>query len=166
MRFGVLTTMIKILTFGLSLMVLVMTVGCSVSSEHDDSSAAHGVVKKLQQQYAHWKGTPYALGGLSHKGIDCSGFVYLTFLNQLGISLPRTTEYLAKTGSSVPLHDIQPGDLVFFKTSYFDRHVGIYLGDNQFIHASSSKGVMISHLTDNYWQRHYWQTRRIGFSLE
>ncbi|PHS23173.1 MAG: peptidase P60 [Methylophaga sp.] len=115
----------------------------------------------LQAQYNSWQGVPYRLGGLSKKGIDCSGFVYLTFKDQFGITLPRTTESQVKRGTRVYIGELQTGDLIFFKTAWRTRHVGIYLSDGQFLHASTSKGVIISRLDNVYWKKKYWRAQRV-----
>lgn len=116
---------------------------------------------RLLQQYAAWAGTRYRAGGLSRKGIDCSGFVYLTFQKLVGMELPRSANQQAALGQKVPAKDLRTGDLVFFKTGRRGRHVGIYLGQGRFIHASTTKGVTISSLTDRYWSRKYWQATRL-----
>ena len=116
--------------------------------------------QRLLSQYQQWKGVRYRLGGLSRQGIDCSGFVQRTFVEQLGIAVPRTTEQQSRIGTPVPRHALSSGDLVFFKTGFKARHVGIYVGDGQFLHASSSNGVMLSGLEDYYWKDRFWQARR------
>ncbi|PHS33082.1 MAG: peptidase P60 [Methylophaga sp.] len=115
----------------------------------------------LQAQYNNWQGAPYRLGGLSKKGIDCSGFVYLTFKDQFGLILPRTTKLQVKQGERVSARKLQTGDLIFFKTAWRTRHVGIYLSDGRFLHASTSKGVIISRLDNVYWKKKYWTSRRV-----
>jgi cell wall-associated NlpC family hydrolase len=124
-----------------------------------DSSTVHDI---LYAQYYDWKGVKYEIGGLSRHGIDCSGFVYVTFKSKLGIVLPRTTEAQVEKGKSVDKDELRPGDLVFFKTGWFERHVGIYVGHGRFLHASTSSGVTISRLGDSYWKSAYWKARRIG----
>ena len=119
------------------------------------------VRQKLLDQYRQWKGVKYRLGGLSRSGIDCSGFVYRTYRELLGIAVPRTTEHLARTGTPVPRNDLSSGDLVFFKTGLKARHVGIYVGEGRFLHASTSNGVMLSGLEDHYWQDRFWHARRL-----
>jgi cell wall-associated NlpC family hydrolase len=116
---------------------------------------------KLYAQYREWKGVRYRIGGLSKSGIDCSGFAYLTFRSKLGITLPRSTRQQARLGSFVKKKNLQTGDLLFFKTGVTTRHVGIYLEKHRFLHASTSKGVIISNLDDDYWKSHYWQAKRI-----
>ena len=119
------------------------------------------VYKRLNQHYSHWKGTPYELGGLNKNGIDCSGFVHVTFREAFGMQLPRTTEDLAAAGRKIGKNQLDVGDLVFFKTGISKHHVGIYIGNQQFIHASTSNGVMKSSLSNPYWSRHYWKSTRL-----
>lgn len=119
------------------------------------------VKKKLLKQYSRWKGTRYKLGGLTKKGIDCSGFVYITFQSKLGIELPRSTKSLVKMGNKVSKDELRPGDLIFFKTGFFTRHVGIYLNNSKFLHASVKRGVTISNLKNRYWESKYWISKRI-----
>ncbi|QZN94220.1 NlpC/P60 family protein [Symbiopectobacterium purcellii] len=121
------------------------------------------VISQLNEQLTQWRGTPYRYGGLDHRGIDCSGFVYLTFRDRFGMQLPRTTEAQTELGSRIDRDDLMPGYLVFFKTGSGSSglHVGIYDKDDQFIHASTSQGVMRSSLDNVYWKRAYWQARRI-----
>jgi cell wall-associated NlpC family hydrolase len=115
----------------------------------------------LQKQYVAWKGVPYKEGGNSKRGVDCSGFVHLTFKNALGVNLPRSTKLLLKTGTPISRQQLSVGDLVFFKTGGSKRHVGIYIGKGQFIHASTSKGVIRSNLKSPYWSKHYWKSKRV-----
>ena len=103
-------------------------------------------------------GTPYRLGGTTPTAFDCSGFTQYTF-NKEGLSIPRTTGQQMATGTPVSKSNLEVGDLVFFNTSGRGvSHVGIYSGSNNFIHASVSKGVMVSSLDDPY----YWKSRYIG----
>ncbi|PSW05186.1 NlpC/P60 family protein [Photobacterium lipolyticum] len=112
--------------------------------------------------YDAWKGTPYRLGGTSKRGIDCSAFVQVGYFSVYDKMLPRTTSELVKLGQSVSVTNAKEGDLVFFKTGYRLRHVGIYLGNSEFLHASTSQGVIISRLDNPYWRRAFWQVRRIN----
>jgi len=122
----------------------------------DNRSSYQSTTKqKLMSQYYEWKGTPYKLGGLSKRGVDCSGFVQITFKNQFSKILPRTTQLQAGVGTKISKSQLRPGDLVFFQTSYNVRHVGIALGNSEFLHASTSKGVMISNLSNPYWRKVY-----------
>jgi cell wall-associated NlpC family hydrolase len=116
----------------------------------------------LLEQYLDWAGVPYRMGGASRQGLDCSGFARLTYLQRFGIELPRDTSAQLSSGSQVPRSGMRPGDLVFFQTGAFDRHVGIYLGELQFLHVSASTGVMLSRLDDEYWQPRFRYAIRVG----
>ena len=134
--------------------------GCGYSM---DSHHPALVLETLYQRHEQWQGTPYQLGGRSQQGIDCSGFVALTFNQEFGIQLPRTTAAQAQLPGSVKKAELQTGDLVFFKIPQQKKyyHVGIYLEDHQFLHASTSQGVTVSDLHDDYWRTHFWQAVRV-----
>ncbi|WP_028302396.1 NlpC/P60 family protein [Oceanospirillum beijerinckii] len=124
-------------------------------------SDAQAVKAALYREYQYWKGTRYTLGGTSKKGVDCSGLIYVVYKKQFGIELPRTTLYQSKTGVWIKQNSLRPGDLVFFRTGSKVRHVGIYVEGNQFLHASTSKGVILSRLDNPYWKEKYWHSRRM-----
>ena len=124
------------------------------------SSSDTPVSYKLKSHYNEWRGVKYREGGLSKNGVDCSGFVHLTYKHKLNKRIPRSTELLSSTGHKVNKQKLQPGDIVFFKTGWKKRHVGIYTGKGEFIHASSSRGVMKSKLSNPYWSDAYWMARR------
>ncbi len=113
------------------------------------------------QQYL---GVPYAYGGTGNGGFDCSGFTMHVFSN-FGISLAHGATPQLNNGYEVSMSDLQPGDLVFFfgtyNTSSAASHVGIYIGGGQFIHASSSSGIIISSLSESYYASRYLTARRI-----
>ncbi|OTA15829.1 lipoprotein [Xenorhabdus vietnamensis] len=121
------------------------------------------VIAQLRDQLDQWHNTPYLYGGLDKHGVDCSGFVYRTFYDRFNIQLPRTTSEQTKLGTRISKDDLMPGDLVFFKTGTGKSglHVGIYDTNNEFIHASTSKGVIRSSLDNVYWRRVFWQARRM-----
>lgn len=109
-------------------------------------------------------GVNYKFGGNSpDTGLDCSGFVRYVFLQSAGISLPRSSKDQAKVGKVVDKSQLEPGDLVFFNTRRFQfSHVGVYLGDNKFVHSPSRGGsVEVVNLGDRYWQKAYNGARRI-----
>jgi len=134
---------------------------CSFSPEMPDSSADSDMRKQLYAQYGEWRGVRYRNGGLSKAGIDCSGLVYLTYRDRFGVQLPRNTRDLANVGAPVPARQWRTGDLVFFRISKWTNHVGIYLEDGRFLHASTSSGVMISHVDEPYWRQRYWKATRL-----
>lgn len=115
----------------------------------------------LLSQFDEWKGTKYKYGGLSKDGIDCSGFIYETYLTKFGIKLPRQSIIQGKVGVDASVELLQPGDLVFFKTGITARHIGIYIDKGEFLHVSETSGVTKSNLSDPYWQRRFWKARRI-----
>jgi peptidoglycan endopeptidase LytE len=106
-------------------------------------------------------GTPYRWGGADHRGVDCSGLVILAFEGRA--RLPRTSYGQWKVGTPVPVSDLLPGDLVFFNTNGTGAgHVGIFIGDRQFVHGSSAgRGVVISSLDDPFYRRTYIGARRV-----
>ena len=119
------------------------------------------ISRALLAQHSNWQGTPYRLGGVDRQGIDCSAFTKLTYRQLFNIHLPRTTEAQAYYGESISKSHLRPGDLVLFKTvGGKQRHVGIYLQEDTFVHASTSKGVTLSKLSNPYWQQHYWKAIR------
>ena len=144
----------------LMMLIIFMTLSCSHS---DRSINTDTVLDRLYQHHELWRGTPYQLGGMSRQGIDCSGFVQLTFAEQFGVQLPRTTGAQSKLKPNIKRHDLRAGDLVFFKIPKQRKlfHVGIYLEDGRFLHASTSQGVVVSTLTTDYWQDNYWQSIRV-----
>ncbi|MCE3203109.1 C40 family peptidase [Paenibacillus sonchi] len=107
-------------------------------------------------------GTPYVWGGTTAAGFDCSGFILYIMEKFNAGDLPRTTGSQAKAGTEVSKDDLRLGDLVFFNTfGNGVSHAGIYIGDGQFAHSSSSKGVRISKLSDSYYRDRYVTARRV-----
>ena len=133
----------------------------SAKSSDQDMSPEDLLYVLLRNEYTHWVGSPYKYGGNTLNGIDCSSLVQQVFENSFNIDLPRTTEYQVKKGISIKKSELEVGDLVFFKTGRRTRHVGIYMGDDEFFHVSTSQGTKISSLSNVYWKKHYWQSRRI-----
>jgi len=110
--------------------------------------------------YREWEGVPYRWGGTSKLGVDCSGLTQNAYRAVPHISIPRTTAEQIRAGQRVSLSNARPGDLIFFDTGY--RHVGVWIGQNKFFHASSSKGVTLSSLASSYWTRAFREVRRIS----
>ncbi len=125
-------------------------------------SNVEAVKRSLYAQLKEWKSVRYDYGGLSKKGVDCSGFVYLTYLENFGLVLPRAAVDQSNLGRPIEQRQLLPGDLVFFITGRASKHVGIFVEDRQFIHASKSRGVMLSSLDDVYWSKKYWKAKRIN----
>lgn len=128
-----------------------------------DTSATSRISQLLQRALA-LLGTPYRWGGTSpEKGFDCSGLVGYVFRNALGIELPRISRDMARTGQLIAKRDeLAEGDLVFFGRKGRVDHVGIYVGEGQFVHAPSrGKDVTISSLESGYWGGKFMQARRL-----
>jgi len=154
------------------------------AAEHADTLQSSGPVGTVQAvmktlpdaiqsllRYAlNQDGVSYQWGGTSpENGFDCSGFVRNVFDHAEGVLLPHSARALSLIGNRIKMAELQPGDLVFFRLiRHTVSHVGIYLGNNQFIHASSfrSGGVKISNLTDGYWAKHFTLARRLDLPDE
>ncbi|MBR1543663.1 MAG: C40 family peptidase [Muribaculaceae bacterium] len=120
--------------------------------------------KRLREEVKAWMGTPYKYGGHSKNGTDCSGFVMEVFKAVYDIKLERNSAKIYENNcKKIKKNDLREGDLVFFITGSKNRisHVGIYLNDGDFVHASSSKGVTINNLTQRYYTNHYAGSGRV-----
>ena len=102
-----------------------------------------------------WYGTPYRLGGTTKKGVDCSAFSQFLFASVYGLSIPRTAREQYNLTNRISRTELREGDLIFFNTHGGISHVGVYLQNNKFVHASTSGGVMISDIFDEYWARKF-----------
>jgi len=119
---------------------------------------------KLAMEAKRYIGIRYRYASsLPSRGFDCSGFVYY-LLQRQGVTVPRTASAMFSVGKPVKRSELRPGDLVFFKTTPRERitHVGVYIGDGKFVHASSAKGrVIVSSLTTGYYAHRYVGARRM-----
>src|SRR5690625_3320876 len=102
-----------------------------------------------------WYGITYKCGGVSRTGIDCCACTCIMLVMVYVISLPRSVREQYRFGNRISKSDLMQGDLVFFNTTGGVSHVGVYLSNNKFVHASASSGVMISDLDDVYFSRRY-----------
>lgn len=130
------------------------------SKKNSYVSKKENLNNNLLSFYDDWKGTKYRLGGTSKKGIDCSSFVQQAMKNSSNITLPRSTYQQINMGETIKKSELQMGDLVFFKTGR-TNHVGIYIENGKFMHASTKKGVTISKLDNIYFKKNYWKAQRI-----
>lgn len=135
----------------------------SEESEMSGKGKSGSVVGQLEAIQREWKNTPYRLGGTTQKGIDCSAFTQMVYRRVYGIELPRMTVDQAKQGRQVRKSDLKAGDLVAFKTGRGPngRHIGVYVKNGEFMHASTRRGVIFSSLNSPYWSKAYWQARRL-----
>lgn len=132
--------------------------------EGEEQVTAMGIANKaIMDEIVDWFGTPYRFGGSTSKGIDCSAFTQTVFFNAAKIELPRTARTQIDAGKKIKRKDLQFGDLIFFHTysRRFASHVGIYLGDNLFAHASSRYGVTVSSLESTYYKKRFIGGRRL-----
>lgn len=146
-----------------------MIAGCATTQDPQPGSIAEPAAANRSQPREDllrtgiqpWLGTPHRMGGLSRRGVDCSGLTVNLYRDLFGIRLPRTTRAQMRTGRWVDRGQLTPGDLVFFKPVKKYHHVGIYLGDGEFVHTSTRQGVMVSRLDDDFWQSCYLTGRRL-----
>ena len=117
---------------------------------------------RLLEQVDEWYGTRYRMGGTSKTGIDCSAFVQTVCLSAFALALPRTAREQYRDCEKISATELKEGDLVFFNTTGGVSHVGIYLRNNKFAHASSSQGVTVSDLFDPYYLKRYIGAGRIS----
>lgn len=144
-----------------------LVAGCGQSEEE----ILARIEKQLRELAAEWDGTPYRDGGTSREGIDCSGLVQTLYREVFDQELPRSAKAQEKACLEITVESLRPGDLIFFRTKgigpfFKRRHVGVYLSDREFVHASSSKGVTISSLDDHYWKTKFHKAARISAGEE
>ncbi|MCJ8015180.1 C40 family peptidase [Paenibacillus sp. KQZ6P-2] len=129
---------------------LIFSMGTSVFADSSLNNVVHKTI-----------GVSYKTGGTTTSGFDCSGYTQYVY-KKLGISIPRQSSAQYKKGTSVSKSNLKPGDLVFFNTTGAGvSHVGVYVGNGQFAHSSSSKGVTISKLSNSYFAPRYVGAKRI-----
>lgn len=159
--------------------VLLLATGCSSSRKvsrgsdgavsvrqaaADAAGRAPESVRPLVEEAYRWIGTPYSYGGKTRSGTDCSGFLQSIYRNALGISIPRSTREQSDFCANIKAERLEPGDLVFFNSNGRKgkvSHVGLYVGDGKIVHASSSRGVIESSLSEKYYTKHYNHSGRV-----
>ena len=164
---------IKFFLLLLSLFVLV-SCGSSKKSishrdpvEHISKGKTNKTANKIVDYAMRYEGTPYRFGGENKRGMDCSGLVYISFMNE-GISLPRTSRAMSLEGERLKLKEVGKGDLLFFQTDKNRKvvnHVGLVVGVSRdgirFIHSTTSRGVIVSNLEQAYWKNAFLMARRV-----
>ena len=109
----------------------------------------------LLKSFENWKGTRYAFGGDSSRGIDCSALTRRVYREVFSFELPRVTKDQIKVGRHVSRNNLKPGDILYFRPDGKYNHTAVYLGNSLFINASSSKGVILSSLEHSYWSKYF-----------
>ncbi|MFV8225048.1 C40 family peptidase [Christiangramia aquimixticola] len=129
--------------------------------------AVENVAEEIAANAKKFEGTKYKYGGTTESGMDCSGLVYVSFLEE-GISLPRTSRDMSLQGRRLYLDEVTQGDLLFFETNKNRKvinHVGLVVAVNDehiyFIHSSTSRGVIISSLSESFWKNNFVMARRV-----
>ena len=157
----------------IALLLLLLLGACSTTRQdvpapvtlHNDEAQMNNLAIYAMSLYD----TPYQYGGKSRvNGFDCSGFVQFVFQNSLGLQLPRTSAEMSQIGRPLDISELRPGDLVFFNTTHSPySHVGIYIGENRFVHApKTGKAIMITSLNNKYWHAHFNGGRRIPLNRQ
>ncbi len=143
---------------------LYLASGLAAQPADDASLAPSSGVRTLLKRALALLGTPYRWGGTETNGFDCSGLVGYVFKTALGVELPRVSREMAGSGQRVDRSALTAGDIVFFGRGRKGiDHVGIYVGNGQFVHAPrTGKDVMVSQLDNGYWNRHFVEARRVA----
>jgi lipoprotein Spr/probable lipoprotein NlpC len=116
----------------------------------------------LLESMVSWKGTPYRYGGNTKKGTDCSGFVTSVYKEVYGKQLQRSSKDIVKDVKYISKNEMKAGDILFFKINGKSiSHVGIYIADNKFIHASTKSGVVVNDLSQEYYQKSFYKAGRV-----
>lgn len=151
----------------LILLLLCCFTSCKSSKKVSDNSihTSLNLADKIVDNAKAFNGVKYKYGGTTSKGMDCSGLVYVAFKKEQ-ILLPRTSRDMAKKGVTITLNEVEKGDLLFFQTKKNKKainHVRLIIrsGSTQFIHSSTSQGVIVSSLDEPYWKSAFIEARRI-----
>ena len=141
---------------------LLFLVSCTNIQKKSERTGVHeNQSRNISNFYEEWNGVPYKYGGIDKNGIDCSGLVKNLYSEIYKIDLPRNTISQMNNGQRVNYFERAQGDLVFFKTGANTYHVGVYYENDNFIHASTTKGVMMSNLNESYWLNNFIEIRRV-----
>lgn len=150
----------RTLSHGLAAIALLALGACSSTPEREPGGDA--VAARAAEHALRMQGKPYRYGGNTPAGFDCSGLVQYGYA-RAGVKVPHGTDALRSMSSPIKTRHLQRGDLVFFnQEGKRSSHVGIYVGNNRFVHApSSGKHVYIANLADAYWRKHFAGARRL-----
>lgn len=119
--------------------------------------------ESLLETVDDWYGVRYRTGGVTKKGVDCSGFTVAVYAALYGLAIPRVSREQYRVSEKISTTELEEGDLVFFNTNGRGvSHVGVYLGNSKFIHASVSRGVMVNSLYESYYVKRFYGAGRIG----
>lgn len=146
--------------------LLMMFIGCGASKRMTNASSESATLSSIRQsildEASAWLGVEYRYRGTNKSGVDCSGFV-LRVYESAGMRIPRTTKEQFTIGEKISRASLLPGDLVFFQNTAGKgiSHVGIYFGNGKFIHASTTRGVILSDLNEAYYLRHFAGARQV-----
>lgn len=131
------------------------------------SSNSYAKADRIVSNALEYKGVKYKFGGTSRRGMDCSGVIYVAF-GEADFQLPRVSKDMAKIGRKVSLRKVKKGDLLFFKTSKSNRninHVGLVVSNKneqiRFLHSTTSKGVIVSFLSEKYWRKSFVKANKV-----
>lgn len=146
----------------ITIVILFMSLPATGFTQAADQSSSLVGKQPLEYLLKQYLGIPYRRGGLTKKGMDCSGFVRTVYRRIFGVELPHNSrdQYRCTDLKKVATNRLQTGDLLFFARKKKVNHVGIYLGNNRFIHASSSVGITISSLNEGYWKKRFIGSKR------
>lgn len=148
----------------LALTLLALLLAACATPSHSPERASGGDTNEVALYAMSLADTPYRYGGNSaENGFDCSGFVQHVYLNTLGMKLPRTSHEMSQVGVNLETGQLRPGDLVFFNTRKKPfSHVGIYVGEERFVHSpSSGRAIMVTSMREDYWRSRYNGARRV-----
>jgi murein DD-endopeptidase len=144
------------------LVVILITLIFPIACSHGGKKISHSNLgQEAARQALAMLGTPYLYGGHTREGFDCSGLIHYSY-RQIGVELPRSTSDLKKHSRPVSEKNLERGDLLFFhQPGKRSSHVGLYIGNERFVHApSTGKYVHISELSNPYWRKHFAGARR------
>ncbi|MCH8558714.1 MAG: NlpC/P60 family protein [Balneolia bacterium] len=147
--------------FGFLLLMLISISLLSGCRSTQPRGAQNQVEQRLLQQFEQWRGVPYRLGGITTSGVDCSAFVQNVYRDGFNVNIPRTTGEQMNAGVAVNPRQLMIGDLVFFRTGRNTLHVGIVMRNGRFMHASTSQGVIMDDLNQQYWRDRFIRARRV-----